>query len=114
MFSRYFICIYPPPGNPVNCFVEFQDFLANMATMHNEFYIVGSLCGVCLALVKCSFMHDQVVTDMTKLQQLLTQPCNIRIHLAAPVEGLVQLGIAPNTVWEKNFLNAEKNAGTLP
>ena len=48
---------------------------------------------------------------MTELQQLLTRPCNIRVHLAAPVERLVNLGITPNAVWEKDFLPAGVETG---
>jgi len=40
-FSRYFICIYRPPGQLVNFFDEVQDLLANVSTMHTYVDIVG-------------------------------------------------------------------------
>ena len=48
---------------------------------------------------------------MNTLQQLLTRPCNIRIHVAAPVGSLVKLGPAPNVVWEKEFLPEDVQKG---
>ena len=61
-------------------------------------------------VARCLVCH-QVITDMNTLQQLLTRPCNIRVHVAAPVGRLVKLGVAPNVVWEKEFLPEDVEKG---
>jgi len=48
----------------------------------------------------------QVLQSLEKLRNILTQPCNIRVHMAAHVEKLVRHcgSVNPADVWVKEFL----------
>ena len=48
-------------------------------------------------------MFFQIISDLSTLRELLTKPCNIRVHLAANTDNLSQ-SLQPEQVWTQAFL----------
>ena len=78
-FQAYFVCLYRPPGQPINFFEECQDLLENLATLHSEIYIFGDFNLQLDKHTAVTIIFDDILTSFD-LKQHVTFSTHIHGH----------------------------------